>query len=166
MGPTSIVPDEITTALEGTAPAFRDAAVRNSVAGPIGTAEIAEASRQLKSQVVEAWLSESGQEFTVDAKRLIALAEAKVPDRIIDVMVALSYPTAFAVRPSSTAPGLLTADEPRRPPDLRIRGRIDFNCSPFSFSVMSWMAAPRSVRRRGLPLGYGYSPYARYGLGA
>ena len=55
----------------------------------------------------------------MDAKRLIALAAASVPDRIIDVMVALSYPTAFAVRPSSTAPGLLTSDEPRG------GGRID-----------------------------------------
>jgi hypothetical protein len=173
MGPTSIVPDEITTALEGTAPAFRDAAVRNSVAGPIGTAEIAEASRQLKSQVVEAWLSESGQEFTVDAKRLIALAEANVPDRIIDVMVALSYPTAFAVRPSTTTPGLLTSDEPReggRIGDLGIADADAFNCSPFSFSLYGWdTCSPFAYGVMGLPLGYRYSPYgfmySRYGGG-
>ena len=103
MGPTPIVPAEITAALEGTAPSFRTRRFATASAEPSRRPQIAEASRQLKPQVVEAWLSESGQEFTVDAKRLVALAAASVPDRIIDVIVALSYPTAFAVRPSSTA---------------------------------------------------------------
>ena len=169
MGPTSIVPAEITAALDGKAPSFRDAAVRTSVAGGIGTAEIAEASRQLKPQVVEAWLSESGQEFTVDAKRLVALAAAGVPDRIIDVMVALSYPTAFAVRPSSTAQGLLAADEPRgegRPDGLGFGEGSSLNCSPFSFSVYGWDGCSAFGSPYG-PLGYGYSPlYSRFGFGA
>jgi hypothetical protein len=171
MGPTSIVPAEITSALAGTAPAFNDAAVRNSVAGSIGTAEIAEASRQLKPQVVEAWLSESGQEFTVDAKRLTALAAASVPDRIIDVLVALSYPAAFAVRPSTSAPGLLTGDEPGgggRIGDLGIADADALNCAPFSFSLYGWDAcSPFAYGAMGLPLGYRYSPfgsmYSRYG---
>jgi hypothetical protein len=170
MGPTSIVPAEITAALQGTAPAFRDAAVRVTVAGAIGTAEIAEASRQLKPQVVEAWLSESGQEFTVDSKRLVALAAANVPDRIIDVLVALSYPTAFAVRPSSTAPGLLTSDEPRGGGGgggLGFAGADALDCSPFNFSLYGWDAcSPFSYG----PLGYRYSTfgsrYSRYGAGA
>jgi hypothetical protein len=174
MGPTAIVPAEIAKALEGTAPSFRDAAVRNSVAGPIGTAEIAEASHQLKPQVVEAWLSESGQEFTVDAKRLVALAAANVPDRIIDVLVALSYPTAFAVRPSSTAPGLLTSDEPRGGGGgggggLGFANADALNCAPFSFSLYGWDAcSPFSYGVMGLPLGsspFGFM-YSRYGVGA
>jgi len=167
MGPTPIVPPEITAALEGTAPSFRDAAVRNSVAGAIETDAIAEASRQLKPQVVEAWLSESGQEFTVDAKRLMALAAAKVPDRIIDVIVALSYPTAFAVRPSSGAPGLLTSDEPRGGGGAEGFGFADagaLNCAPFNFSLYGWdTCSPFSNGAFGPPLGYHYS---RYGAGA
>ena len=175
MGPTPIVPAEIASALERTAPSFRDAAVRNTVAGPISTPEIAEASRQLKPQVVEAWLSESGQEFTVDAKRLVALAAASVPDRIIDVIVALSYPTAFAVRPSATAPGLLTSDEPRgggRPDSLGFGDAAsNLNCSPFGFSVYGWDGcSPFGYSPYGLPLGFNYSPfgfmYSRYGFGA
>ena len=156
MGPTPIVPPEITAALEGTAPSFRDAAVRNSVGGAVETAAIAEASRQLKPQVVEAWLSESGQEFTVDAKRLVALAAAKVPDRIIDVIVALSYPTAFAVRPSSTAPGLLTSDEPRgggRDDGFGFADTDALNCAPFNFSLYGWdTCSPFSNGAFGQPL--------------
>jgi hypothetical protein len=172
MGPTPVVPAEIASALEGTAPSFRDAALRSSVGAPIGTAEIAEAARLLKAQVVEAWLGESGQEFTVDAKRLVALANAGVPERIIDVIVALSYPTAFAVRPSSTAPGLLASDEPRggdRIGDLG--GDAGSGCSPFGFSLYGWDAcSPFGYAPYGLPLGYSYSPfgfmYSRYGFGA
>jgi hypothetical protein len=169
-----VVPPEITAVLEGVAPSFSDAAVRNSVGGAVETAEIAEASRHLKPQVVEAWLSESGQEFAVDAKRLVALAAASVPDRIIDVMVALSYPTAFAVRPSSTAPGLLTSDEPRsggRIDGLGFDGADALNCAPFSFSLYGWDAcSPFSNGVIGLPLGYRDSSfgslYSRYGGGA
>jgi hypothetical protein len=173
MGPTPIVPAEITAALEGTALSFRDAAVRNTVARGIGTAEIAEASGQLKPQVVEAWLSESGQEFTVDAKRLLALAAAGVPDRIIDVLVALSYPTAFAIRPSEAAPGLLTSDEPRgegRGGGLGIADAGALNCAPFSFSLYGWDACSPFGYSYGMPLGYSYSPFgfmsSRYGFGA
>ena len=42
--------------------------------------------------VVQTWLAQRGQGFGIDAKRLKALADAKVPANIIDVMVALSYP--------------------------------------------------------------------------
>ena len=164
MGPTPIVPPEVTAALEGTAPPFGDAAIRNSVGGAVETDAIAEASGQLKPQVVEAWLSESGQEFTVDAKRLIALAAAKVPDRIIDVIVALSYPTAFAVRPSSTAPGLLTSDEPREGGRADGFGFADadaLNCAPFNFSLYGWDTC--SPFSNGLSwvcrLDIGYLPY-------
>jgi hypothetical protein len=44
---------------------------------------------------------ERAQRFTLDAKRLIALADAGVPSRVIDLMVALSYPRAFAINTAS-----------------------------------------------------------------
>jgi hypothetical protein len=173
MGPTPIVPAEVVAALEGTAPSFRDAAVRNTVAGEIGTAEVAEAARQLKPQVVEAWLSESGQEFTVNAKRLVALAAAGVPDRIIDVIVALSYPTAFAVRPSSTSAGLLTSDESRGGGGIDADASLGSGCLPFSWSMYGWDAcSPFGYQQFGAlgyrygynPIGFMYSPYGYGGL--
>jgi hypothetical protein len=93
-----------------------------------------------------------------------------VPDRIIDVMVALSYPTAFAVRPSSTAPGLLTSDEPGGAGRAGGFGFADvdgLNCAPFNFSLYGWdTCSPFSNGGFGM-LGSRYSPYgfmnSRYG---
>jgi uncharacterized membrane protein YgcG len=59
--------------------------------------DVIEASRKVDPLVVQTWLAERGQGFILDAKRLTKLADAKVPTNVIDVMVALSYPQAFAV---------------------------------------------------------------------
>jgi len=60
-------------------------------------ADVIEASRKVDPLVVQTWLAERGQGFNLDAKRLGQLADAKVPRNVIDVMVALTYPHAFAV---------------------------------------------------------------------
>ena len=59
--------------------------------------DVAEASRHLEPEVVEAWLMERGGSITVDADRLVAMADAGVPSSTIDVLVALAYPDAFAI---------------------------------------------------------------------
>jgi uncharacterized membrane protein YgcG len=60
-------------------------------------ADVIEASKQADPLVVQTWLAQRGQGFNMDAKRLTQLADAKVPTNVIDVMVALSYPQAFAI---------------------------------------------------------------------
>jgi hypothetical protein len=59
--------------------------------------DVIEASKKVDALVVQTWLAQRGQGFQMDAKRLTQVADAKVPANVIDVMVALSYPTAFAV---------------------------------------------------------------------
>ena len=59
--------------------------------------DLVESTRQLDIDVVEAWLVERGGSFTLDATRLKTLAKAGVPSRITDLMIALSYPKAFAI---------------------------------------------------------------------
>ena len=73
------------------------AAVVAAASAEVGTAQVVEASKDVDAAVVEAWLVERGEGFTLDAKRLVALADAGVPERVIDVMVALSYPKKFAI---------------------------------------------------------------------
>ena len=108
-GVTTGLPTEIASALAGfAAPATEPS--RTAAASSVGMADIVEASRWLDAAVVQAWLNEIGQTFSVDAKRLIELADAGVPDRVIDVMVALSYPATFVIKPSSTPAGLLEID--------------------------------------------------------
>jgi hypothetical protein len=74
---------------------------------PVGDAEIIDASKHVNGAVIEAWLSENRQAFTMNATRLKALADAGVQDRVIDVLVALSYPNVFSMRPSPNAIGEL-----------------------------------------------------------
>jgi hypothetical protein len=68
---------------------------------PLGIDDLAEASRQVDLDVVEAWLVERGSSFNLDGKRLVALAKAGIPSRITDLMIALSYPGAFSIDATS-----------------------------------------------------------------
>ena len=70
---------------------------RAAATARISVEDVAEASRHLEPEVVEAWLLERGGSFTVDADRLVAMADAGVPSSTIDVLVALAYPKAFAI---------------------------------------------------------------------
>jgi hypothetical protein len=63
----------------------------------LGIDDLAEASRQLDLNVVEAWLVERGSSFNLDSKRLVELAKAGIPSRITDLMIALSYPGVFSI---------------------------------------------------------------------
>ena len=63
----------------------------------VRVADVVEATRHVDPLVVQTWLVQLGQGFNMDAKRLAELANAKVPTNVIDVMVALSYPQAFAI---------------------------------------------------------------------
>ncbi len=68
---------------------------------PLAVEDISEAARQVDPAVEEAWLVERGGSFILDAKRLLALADAGVPSRITDLLIALSYPGVFAINTSS-----------------------------------------------------------------
>src|SRR5438132_1605701 len=80
--------------------ASRVGEARIVAAAPLALADIIEASQQLHSGVVSAWLNDLRQPVAIDAKRLAELADAHVPAPVIDMMVALAYPDAFAVPPS------------------------------------------------------------------
>ena len=125
---------------------------RAVLAGALTGADIVDAVHSADTLVVEAWLVERGGRFQVDAHRLAALADAGVPGRITDLMIALAYPKVFAhdqsLRVASTMPRGSTIYATLPPPDpFGYRGVY----SPYSF-----------------PLGYGplgYSPYLYSGLG-
>jgi len=68
-----------------------------AVSDSLDIADVIEASKRAEPLVVQAWLIERGQGFGMNAKRLAQVSDAKVPPSVIDVMVALSYPRAFAI---------------------------------------------------------------------
>lgn len=170
---TAAIPAEIRSALEPHR-SFGDG-TRTLAAAPVGTADVVDAARQLNPAVVEAWLTELQQRFSVDARGLVALADANVPDGVIDVMVALSYPEAFAVKPSTTEVGSLIADEGFDRGGAA--GGSAFGCGSYGFSLYGWddcylygyFPSAYSYSRYGSygysPYGYGYDPYTGWYAG-
>jgi hypothetical protein len=127
---------------------------------PIGDAEIVDASHHVNAAVVEAWLAETRQAFTVNAARLIRLADAGVEGRVIDMVVALSYPRAFAVKPSPTGVGALATNDGGGGGIVTGLGSFS-DCGPYTsgLSLYGWDGCS--------PYGYGmYGSqygYSRYG---
>ncbi len=79
------------------------AAARQSV--PLQMAEVPEAAEVLVPSAIEAALVETGASFPLTADRIVELSEAGVPGRIIDLMVALSFPRHFVIeRRTSPSP--------------------------------------------------------------
>ena len=109
--------------------------------------------------VVEAFLTERKQRFALDAKALIDLADAKVPARVTDLMVALSYPAVFAVNPSTGESDFI----PDEREGARGEGRAGY--PRMSDPYYGW---ERYYGMGLYPFGYspyGYSPYGYYGYG-
>jgi len=79
--------------------AFPTAAHAASVvaAARLSADDVIEALEYVDPAVVEAMLLESESRFAIDSRLLLRLADARVPDEIIDLMVALSFPEYFAV---------------------------------------------------------------------
>ena len=59
--------------------------------------EVIELSGKIDSAVLEAALAEMHQPFPINSKQILRLADSDVPTRIIDLMVALSFPDEFVV---------------------------------------------------------------------
>lgn len=66
--------------------------------------EVKDASRQTAPEVLQAALVEAGTKFPLSGRTLVQLKKAGVPDTVIDVMVALTFPEKFVIeRPTYTA---------------------------------------------------------------
>ncbi len=72
-------------------------AARFAAAADYTVDDLIEATRQVDPEAVRAWVAERGDPLELDAQRLIAMADAGVPETIIDVAIAVSYPDRFAV---------------------------------------------------------------------
>jgi hypothetical protein len=66
--------------------------------------EIIEMTPKTASEVLEAALMEMRKPFPLDAKSLERLADAGVPPKIVDLMVAITYPDRFTVQRNTVAP--------------------------------------------------------------
>jgi hypothetical protein len=84
-------------------------AARLHAAAPLDIDAVIEASQAVAAPAVEALLAARAQGFGLDGRKLVQLADAGVPTSTINVMVALSHPTRFAV--ATPAPADVPAAE-------------------------------------------------------
>ncbi|MEX2582289.1 MAG: hypothetical protein WD766_03400 [Gemmatimonadota bacterium] len=90
-------------------------AARSAASAPVGVDDVTEATTVVDVAAVEAWLVENGQAFDVDGAGLLRLADAGVPTRVIDLMVALSYPDVFAIDRAAREGEMREDDRPLPP---------------------------------------------------
>jgi len=149
------LPSDIKSALEGRSASVQGARV--AAGANVGTTAVIEASKKATPAVVEAWLLERGQRFALDAKTLVQLADAGVPARVTDAMVAVTNPQTFAV--AHVAP----STQYNRPEDEVTGRRIPVFLAPPPYDPFGWGYAPYGYgygyNGYGYPYGYGYSGY-------
>jgi hypothetical protein len=112
--------------------------------------DVEEAVRRVDPEAVKIWLATHETEFDLSGSELVRLADSGIPDDVVDVMVAVSYPDQFVVTPEGVPEGVaqrVTRDAYQS--GARV-GYRSFLWDPFY--------APIGYR-------YGYSPYGYYGSG-
>lgn len=140
-------------------------AARMAAAASIDLEDVAEATERLDSETVVAWVAAQGDEFDLDGDELLRLADAGMPEEVIDVVVAVSYPDRFVVEPEQNI-AMAEATQGRRiPVGVGYRGyRGYLGWDPFYHGYSPWGFG---YSRFGYaPFGYGpigYYPYGGYG---
>lgn len=164
---SAAVGDSLRIAATGVS-SFATQTLRAATAGMVTTDDVLDLSRNVDVQVAEAWLNETGQTFSLDARALVRLADAGLPPRMIDLLVALSYPKTFAVRPSTTSH---TGGTPIGLTGTRIGSSVyggygsrSSFCDPFFGAYSSFGYLSSSMY--GDCYGSRYSPYNQYGYGS
>lgn len=149
---------------------------RRLAAADLSVDDVAEASEHVDGTALQAFLYERGQGFDLDAANIAALADDGVSNDVIDLMVALSYPTKFTLdrasmegEPSVGEPGYRADDRYGyygRGSNMDYCGRGFYsysNCSPYAYySPLGWSYGYYNPYYFG---GYGYGYGSGYGYG-
>lgn len=64
---------------------------------------VLEMVKHVDAAVLETWLADRGQHFELSGRELVQLADAGVPPRVIDILVALDNPGQLVLRPTTQA---------------------------------------------------------------
>lgn len=129
------------------------ATARMAASSRIRVDAIIEATARTDPEAVKAWIVEQGEPLRLNARRLVALADAGVPPEVIDVAVAVSFPDRFAV-----------ARQPQEAAGRADRyGRGGYGYARYgAWSMWSPWSPYYSPFYMDRYYGYGYYPYNRY----
>jgi uncharacterized membrane protein YgcG len=121
-------------------------AARVRAAREIEIEDVEDATSRVEARAVEVWVAAHETPFDLDGDELVRLADAGVPESVIDVMVAVTYPERFRLAPEG-APTEVAAAQVAGGYPVAFRGYRSYLWDPF------WGAGA-----------YGYSPYySRFG---
>lgn len=101
---TRLVKAPSVTLADGTAFPRASGAVTAAALAKWTVADVIELSAALPPDGVQAAISEAPGPFALNKRNLVALADAGVGDRVIDLMVGVTYPSKFVVQRSGPAP--------------------------------------------------------------
>jgi hypothetical protein len=137
---------------------------RMVAAAPLSVEDLIEASQAVPAEAVEAFLAERGDRMELKSAQLLQLAEAGVPENVIDVAVATAYPESFRLGSGMGQAGNVSAlDDGSLRRRWGTRGSLAYD--PFLPSSLRYGYAGSLYYGYGYsPYGYGYNPYA-YGYG-
>ena len=138
---------------------------RAAAAGSVSLEDVVSASRAVDPGVVEAWLIERRVQLSVDSKELVRLADAGVPARVIDAMVALSYPKAFAIAGASDI-GMRSGEVAMQTDEAGGRTIYSTMMYPYGYGSYGYGLSPYYYSPFGYsPYGYGYGYGYGFGYG-
>jgi len=134
--------------------------MRSRAARDIDIQDVEEAVSQINTRAAEVWVAAHETPFELSGNELVRLVKNGVPESVIDVMLAVSYPNQFMVTPEGAAAEAAVSDEyAMRYPSYAgypgYRGFRSYLWDPL-YSPMGYSYG----------LGYGYSPFGYYGYGA
>ena len=130
------------------------ATARTAAAEPLALGDVEEASGIVSADVLGALLIERESEIRLSADALRSLADANVPESVIDLMVALDNPETFAIDRGAMT-GVERPEEPREQGETRYGNQVYLDYDPFWYGY-------------GRRYGYGYGSaygYGNYGYG-
>ena len=124
---------------------------------------IVDVSSHMDAKAVEAWIVEHGDQFALDAGRLVAMADADVPESVIDIVVAVSYPEQFVVDRNLEGGADVAESEYTRTGRYGRSGRVRYGCGRYYDPLYydPFFLSPFYSPYAGCSY---YSPY-RYGFG-
>lgn len=117
----------------------------------IVVSDVEEAVQTIDPEAVKVWVATQDTEFDLDGGELLRLVDAGVPEDLIDVMVAVSFPGRFALTPEG-----VPQDVVDRVADNAYRSGARVGFRSFLWDPFYSRYGYRS---------YGYSPFGYYGYG-
>lgn len=143
--------DDVTVGREGSLQAARYRASR-----PVTIDNVLDVNAHVDIEGLEAWVAEASEKFPINTKSLVQMADAGLPDSVIDLMIAISFPDDFAIDrdPDGPRDGF---DE-----NTRFRGPSRYGLASGYYG--RYYNDPFFVDRYYSPY-YGYR-YSRYGYGS